>query len=298
MHNETAPHRRAYPRDVGARGALGAALGLAIVLGSACTPPTQRARAPVPAAEVDSEVRPFTPPLELSGSAYADAVVRLVGGVSCSGVLIAEDLVLTAHHCVSARDEDGRAKGKDRPARELSVELGGDYLPWGEVSVRAIVSPDCGYTAGDGDIAILVLDRKLIGMPTVNPRLDRPVGRGEAINLLGFGRCAASGDAIRREARETGPIDAVHAGQFVSRASICPGDSGGPVLVGQIEGGSAEIVGVISSSIMDGDQRTSGPSYYTRLDGWEALFSAAREIADGASPSELPPFRSCSGEDP
>lgn len=250
----------------------------------------------MPAAEVGTEERPFTTPLELSGSPYADAVVRLVGGVSCSGILIADDLVLTAHHCVSERDEAGRARPADRAPADLSVELGGDYLPWGEVGVRAIVTPDCGYASGEGDIAILVLERKLIGMPTVNPRIDRPVARGERIGVHGFGRCAASSDAIRRAVRDSDRVEVVQPGLFASRASICPGDSGGPVLVGELEGGNAEVVGVISSSVMDGDDRTAAPSYFTRLDRWQALFSAAREIADGAEPSELPPFRSCSGE--
>src|SRR5580700_5494969 len=34
-----------------------------------------------------------------------DAIVRVVGKVTCTGTLIAEDLVLTAHHCVAARDK-------------------------------------------------------------------------------------------------------------------------------------------------------------------------------------------------
>jgi hypothetical protein len=38
---------------------------------------------------------------------------------------------------------------------------------------------------------------------------------------------------------------------------------------------------------------TLAPSIFTRLDIWRELFSAARGIADGMSPSELPPFRSC-----
>jgi hypothetical protein len=44
---------------------------------------------------------------------------------------------------------------------------------------------------------------------------------------------------------------------------------------------------------MDADENTTGASYFTRLDQWRGLFSAAREIAAGASPSELPPYRSC-----
>src|SRR6185369_13899799 len=101
-----------------------------------------------------------------------DAIVRITGDVSCTGTLIADDRVLTAHHCVAARDSAGRALDHDERPDQLSIELGGDYLPWGEVSVRAVLAPDCGYNMGDGDVAILVLSRHLIGIPTATPRLE------------------------------------------------------------------------------------------------------------------------------
>lgn len=253
----------------------------------------------MPAAKGEAIDRPFVfdPPIGLTSRAAAndDAIVRLVSDVTCSGTLIAEDLVLTAHHCVSERDENNRPTGKDIDPSALVVELGGDYLSWGEVKVRAIVSPDCGYRKGHGDIAILVLNRKLIGVSTLTPRLDAPAKGpsstrgGEYVIPVGFGRCALSRDAIRRERRTGGPIESVGLADFMLQASICPGDSGGPAMVM----GSDEVVGVISSSMMDGDDETQAPSFFTRLDIWRQLFSAAQEIANGASPSELPPYRSC-----
>jgi hypothetical protein len=127
-----------------------------------------------PAAHSQSAARPLDllPPVEMLADRGPDndGVVRVVGTVSCTGTLIAEDLVLTAHHCVSQRDADGRALSRDIEAEDISVELGGDYLPWGEVGVRAVVSPDCGYRMGHGDIALLVLSRKLVGIPTATAR--------------------------------------------------------------------------------------------------------------------------------
>jgi hypothetical protein len=155
--------------------------------------------------------------------------------------------------------------------------------------VRHIVSPDCGYASGEGDIAILVLSRRLIGMATKTPRIDRGPRVGEEVFPWGYGRCAGSHAAVHLMDRVGGHVKSVAPGQFVARASVCPGDSGGPALTL----GGTEIVGVVSASVMDGDDRTAAPSFFTRLDSWRALFSAAREIADGASPSELPPFRSC-----
>lgn len=242
-----------------------------------------------PAARSEGEVRPLhiVPPFELSSN--DDAIVRVVGAVSCSGTLIDEDLVLTAHHCVSARNERGQVQKRDIDPETIDVELGGDHLPWGEVKVRAIVSPDCGYTKGEGDLAILVLSRRLIGIPTLAARIARAPSQGEAIAPVGFGRCAQSRDPLRRKERAGSNLERVGRGTFVTPASICPGDSGGPAISTK----TGEVIGVISASIMDGDETTVGPSVFTRVDVWSQLFAAAREIADGASPSELPPFRAC-----
>jgi hypothetical protein len=227
------------------------------------------------------------PPFELATA--DDAVVRIVSDVTCTGTLIAEDLVLTAHHCVAARDENGRTLRRDQEPEAISIELGGDYLPWGEVTVRAVVSPDCGYTSGEGDIAILVLSRRLIGIATEVPRIESEPKRDDQVRPIGFGRCALSRSAVHRVPRVGGGISQVDPSHFVASASICPGDSGGPAFSRE----RGDVVGVISASVMDGDENTAGTSYFSRLDVWRELFSAAREIAAGASPSELPPYRSC-----
>ncbi len=57
------------------------------------------------------------------------------------------------------------------PAR-VRIELGGGHFPWGEVAVKSIVAPSCGHGAGDGDIAVLVLDRAVHGVKTRAPELD------------------------------------------------------------------------------------------------------------------------------
>lgn len=257
-----------------------------------CEKPIQRAPAVVvPASNHDDEGRPlllFPPGARATAN---DAVVRIVSDVTCTGALVAEDLVLTAHHCVVARDAKGRPLHRNKPASELGVELGGDHLPWGEVKIRAVVAPECGWHSGDGDVAVLVLSRKLVGISPI-PVREAPPTRGEPVFPVGFGRCAASHDLVHRVARAGGPVDVVRAGQFGAQASICPGDSGGPACVSP-NGVCSEIVGVVSAAVMDGDAETLGRTIYTRVDTWRTLLSAAREIADGASPSEVPPIGAC-----
>ena len=216
-----------------------------------------------------------------------DYVVRIVvGSVTCSGALIQEDRVLTAHHCVAARDRDGAALERDVRPEQVRVELGGDYLPWGEVGVRAVLAPNCGYVSGEGDLAVLVLERKLIGVATRATRLEAPPDRRDEIEPIGFGRCALSADGTHRKHRAGGPIELVSEGRFRLSAAICPGDSGGPAV--SRDGG--EILGVISASAMDGDERTRDRSEFVRVDRWRSLFAYAALVSSGTSPAELPPI--------
>ncbi len=258
---------------------------------TACSAPLQNGGVATPAAkESDNPGRPFEVSSPLKVVINKDAIVRIVvGGVTCSGTLISDDLVLTAHHCVSARDEKGHILEEDMNVELLSVELGGSDLPWAEVKVRAIVSPDCGYERGEGDIAILVLNRKLVGVPTMVPRLEGAPQVGETVYPWGYGRCQLSEGAVYLRSRSGGTVDSIYRGEVLGQASICPGDSGGPALTV-----NDEIVGVVSTSVMDYDDKTLGLTHYTRLDVWRGLFAAAREISNGASTSELPPYRSCS----
>lgn len=272
---------------------FGAISALALIAASTlgCFEPMQNGGVATPAAQLtENPDRPLEVSSTMRVTVNKDAIVRLVAGDrTCSGTLIADDLVLTAHHCVAERDERGRAIEQDIAPEKLEIELGGSHLPWGEVGARAIVSPDCGYERGEGDIAIVVLSRKLVGMPTMAPRLDAPPPKGESILPWGYGRCALSHEPVHLTSRNGGPVDAIYRAEFLGNAAICPGDSGGPALTM-----NNEVVGLISTSVMDNDELTIGLTHYTRLDVWRGLFAAAREISQGASPSELPPYRSCS----
>jgi hypothetical protein len=213
-----------------------------------------------------------------------DAVVRVVGPqMTCSGTLIDEDLVLTAHHCVVERDGRGVFTPKVVAATSVQVELGGDYLPWGNVGLRAILAPPCGEAGGKGDIAVLVLERKLVGVATMSVA-DAPPRAGQGVYAEGFGRCALSAEGIRRREREGGTVSAVAPGTFEAQASICPGDSGGPVL----DSRTHEVVGIVSLSAMDHDEATRALSVFARVDQAPKLVAYARLVADGADPADMP----------
>ena len=235
--------------------------------------------------ELAADQRLLTQPFALA--VPEDAIVRVVGPtMTCTGTAIEDDLILTAHHCLVERGPKGEYLKQLLPASQIKIELGGDYFAWGEVSTRAVVAPPCGQGGGAGDVAVIVLSRKLVGLSTMTARLDTPPKIGEEVNPVGFGRCALSPDGIRRKERPGGSIRSLTSETMFLDASVCPGDSGGPVFAK----GTREIVGVVSLSVMDHDERTRGPSVMARIDAYRLVFAHARLISDGLPQNELPPL--------
>ncbi len=269
--------------------ALAASFACAVACVSGCNAPgfpTKRARTVRPSGgEEVAEQRFVSPPLFTA--VPQDAIVRIVGpAATCTGTLIDEDLVLTAHHCVVERGPRGEFTAKLLAPSAVTVELGGDDFAWGEVNARAIVAPPCGEAGGRGDVAVLVLTRKLVGVPVLPVRSDTPPRVGEAVHPVGFGRCALSAGTIHRRERMGGAIRTVAPSTLEVDASICPGDSGGPVLAGQ----PRTIVGIVSLSAMDHDERTRALSIMTRIDAHRSVLQHASLVASGMAENELPPL--------
>ncbi len=255
---------------------------------SSAWPNKPRAQKPVPASISD----PAPPELGFIDSELVDdAIVRLTTShVACTGTLIAPKLVLTAHHCVAERDEFGEFLSRDVDPSEIHVELGGDFLPWAEVGVEYIVAPPCGYAAGVGDIAVLVLNQELEGVALKEVRLDEPPQVGDTIAPSGFGQCADSEQGVRRHSREGGNVENVYASRMRAQAAVCPGDSGGPGVDSK-----NRVVGVVSASAMDRHEKTRNVTEFTRVDHFREVFANGLRLAEGENAAELPPL-SCPEE--
>jgi hypothetical protein len=259
---------------------------LAATLGSATACAGQAKPTPTVPADLPN---PEPPNLQFMDHGFDDSVVRVVSPhVGCTGTLIAPDQVLTAHHCVAQRDEYGDYLMRDVDAAEVQVQLGGDYLPWDEVPVKAIVTPACGFAAGEGDIAILVLEHRVAGVRYKTVGLELTPTEGQQVEPVGFGRCADSEEGIRLRSREGGTIDRIAPSRFQLEAAICPGDSGGPGVTSL-----GVVVGIISASALDSRQSTRSRTEFTRVDHWPDVFANAQKISEGANPAELPPIAGC-----
>src|SRR5262249_19339069 len=121
---------------------------LALLATAGCSSTTAAVHAPRPTpAATQEEWRRY----QSSGNTPPDdAVVHVISrGVGCSGTLISNNLVLTAHHCMVERNAEGEIIDQDLAANELEVEVDSDNSPPAMVPVAAAVAPPCGWHGGN-----------------------------------------------------------------------------------------------------------------------------------------------------
>lgn len=213
----------------------------------------------VEGSEAGGEERPGSAAGPIQGG-YADGDRASVVGLrifsdegrrTCSGALIAPNLVLTAQHCIAesprriscAESRFGDVVAPDRVYVTPSVLLCERCdVPWFSVhEVLPVPSGDdrvCG-----NDIALLVLDSPVPSehATPLDPRLDEPPEQGESYAAVGFGRTGAQNrDSGVRRQLDALRVACVGAGcdtkgrvaesEWVGETGTCPGDSGGPAL--------------------------------------------------------------------
>lgn len=196
----------------------------------------------------------------------------------CTATLVAPRLLLTARHCVADTEEDvscsatGAAQrgGKVRAnhdAKALYAFTGPgrptlDRATWRPAARGAEILDDGATTLCDHDLAFVVLEAPIEGVPPASLRLEAIAEQGEVVSTVGWGVTLTSNEPAERQQRgsvrvtRVGPDDSspeLTPSEFAFDESICVGDSGGPVFSSQTNA----VVGVVSRGGNGRSQATS-----------------------------------------
>lgn len=197
-----------------------------------------------------------------SSDALDVAVVGIsdsASGATCTGALIAPNLVLTAQHCVARPMGLGPCtQGTFGPpgvpanlfvtTRAVMTFNPGDYH-----RVAEIVIPPGGDGFCGRDIALLRLANNVAASESapIAPRVDRAPAAAEPYAAVGFGATdennTGSGERRRRDGLAVACVgvgcasQSVAAAEWTGEAGVCQGDSGGPAL-----DGAGRVIGVAS----------------------------------------------------
>lgn len=172
------------------------------------------------------------------------------GGLgACSGTIIAPRAILTAAHCLA-----------ENPPL-VRVWLGsGDELPIQSYTLHPSYR---GTGASSVDVAVVIVGQDL-GRAAVPLLVNRDARVGESAVIAGWGRDQNSAPATLRAGLTT--ITAVSSTRIetqygINVASVCSGDSGGPILL--VEGGAWSVGGVISAT--SENVCNTGTNFYVNL---------------------------------
>ena len=188
-----------------------------------------------------------------------DGVVQVRGDTPtvsehCTGSLVAPNLVLTARHCVSQYVEDsfsctpdgeltpnskGGQVGAPLDPSQISIHIGAKPSNTPDAvgtQLFVLQAP----TICRNDVALILLDRPLTGLPVLPLRLNSGNSSGELVRVVGYG-ADQNGNIGTRQALDGVKItlvgssefrpqgDAVPARMFMTEGpALCIGDSGGP----------------------------------------------------------------------
>lgn len=242
------------------------------------------------------------------GNVVGIAILRSGGAATCTGSLIAPDLVLTARHCVSPVAGEGilcsnaTIDGGLRTATatqgtyaasafyvttEATIVQRGRFTRVSEV----LVPPDStGVPFCGRDIALLHLSTPITDVGLVRPRLDVAPRATEVFTASGYGATDGTGDGAGQRRMRDGLV-VEHVGMASARGVVlieerewladtgtCHGDSGGPAL-----DSLGEVFGVLSRGANSCDSPV-----YTRVDLYADWLRAQAARAAAAGGYEAP----------
>jgi len=249
-----------------------------------------------------------------------DAVVKLRAikndgdTLWCTATLIAPNLALTAMHCVATVSDNANCTTAGELVSGSVDGLFGDpfvpsnvtfHIGAGAEEPVAAVGEKI-FTTGavsvcKDDLAAVALDRELTNVPIAAVRLGAGNARGEAIRIVGFGG-AEDGSTGVRKTRDDLKIQLLGDSEYVDSndpippnsfatvgASVCNGDSGGPIFTA-----NNAVTGVVSHGASCAS--TTARRIFTQVAPYEdALLRPAFEyvghepIAEATEPSDAGP---------
>lgn len=216
------------------------------------------------------------------GLAYAGKIYP-----TCSGTMVAKNLVLTARHCVGELQDDVTVV--DWPATDLHVFVGANAPARIEKGERSDAHGTRLFTAATKDlvpdVALILLDRP-VDAPIAAIRLDGGAKKNEILDIVGFGITETNDHPEVRMQRkgvrvlDIGPgrtvYHQIYDGEFVFGEAACSGDSGGPALSATTHA----VVGV-ASRVSNGEERTEqNPSGFCVGTTTEDVYSALAPVKD------------------
>jgi len=232
---------------------------------------------------------------------------------SCTGALVAPNVVLTARHCVAnlirgaftctdsgeltPESKGGRFGPLIDPAN-LKIYVGAAFNePLAALGAKVFATQTPSICRND--MAAIVLDREISGAPLMPIRIDRGDEHGEVLRVVGFGETELAMSGVRR-AKDGLRVSLVGASQFRADGdpipprtfltlgpALCIGDSGGPALTpdGAVTGIYSQLVGACDSP--------NARQYFTQVAPFVAevvmpAFELAgyQPISEGAAPSD------------
>ena len=195
--------------------------------------------------------------------------------VSCSGTLIAPDVVLTAAHCLRGITEFGLGEVRDKKRYKIRTKYSHPHFRWTSEGVS-------------NDIGVVKLEK-----PVPNATLAK-LGKaktGPGVRSIGYGRTLEGGATTfdpSMGTRKSIPlsVDKIEDGVVVAKrkgVGNCYGDSGGPLMIE----GRNEVVGVLSS-IENAPCGAGDWSAFSDVDTFKGFIDDAMACNTPASGAGLP----------